>query len=304
MPEIFYAMKKKLVIVCMVMSVALSSSAAFAKRLDIPESYFLPYTLLVSLVVTSYFTTMDANQQSADVGDWQIDFTTLGNIIWRTALFGLINNAERTVQEQTAVKGNSWAKSEYFRLGLIKTTAAMFTYNTRYDITIIKRYQDFVASFQEWVDEGKAATLAAGSLLVTNVLVFYTVPLLWSSQVTAIFKKHTPIPKIVGSDFATKYQSVPIGFMAFAVTDLISTHILISLKHTITGMLPSASDLGLLRFPECTSCYFLTNPFGKSRALGGPLYDLRNTVWEMLSSMFTDSIFTESIEDSSLNSEL
>jgi len=230
---------------------------------QVPLSYIYAHKLLLTLGLTAYYTILDANKQSADFREWKIDGTTISNIVWRSILYGAINCYEGNIRKRSASEAQEWLAEQNYRIGLVKTSASMITYNTRYNETVIQRQAEFNETIHPYAGE-YSSYLSLGALFLTNVGWFFVVPMLWSPQVSTLFIKHTSDPASLAVSFYAWTGISVLGLAAYSVVDLVQQHLLVSVKHTIAGLLPAPGDLRFFRFPDCTSCYFFSNLFGKT----------------------------------------
>lgn len=270
-------MKAFLTKIAIVIMLCTSAQAAQAvadhAQWQVPARINYTYRFISSLILTTYFAVMDANKQSADFKNWQIDATTGLNIGWRTILFTYLNSRDAQVRDEAQNHAPEWAAEQNRLLALARTTSSMVTYNTRWDETIVKRYGEFRKTLETLVDQSYASTLAGASLVMTNLIWFYSIPMLWSPQFNTFYNRHTPNPLALaqGVRAFTGFNTLAIG--TYMVADTISQHVLISLKHSIANALPIPADLRFFKFSDCTSCYFGTNLFGKN----GPLAQFMKT---------------------------
>lgn len=249
------------------------------------------YKLLLSFVLTVYYTTLDANKQSADWHDWKITESTVYLIVGRTAYFGVLNILEGKIRDQAKAGQVSPLKlaNRLNELTFARVLATMATYNAANPGAVIfKRHAIFNETLEPYVGDA-SETLATVGLFFTNVGLFL-VPMTWNPQLTFAYTNLMPSPKMIAENHLTEHGSLPQAFALYIASDLTWNHLLISLKHTVSGMIPLSADFPMaenntfadstffLKFPDCTMCYGFSNVMGKSGWIGAPLFELRNNV--------------------------
>lgn len=247
----------RIVILILLLCIPTSSSAQL-----ISETYKKRSNLFLALIITTYYTMMDYNQQNSNIAEWDYDAVALFNIAWRTALFGVCNYYESSYIPDNQ-KTLSKEEIAHMQLLISRTSSAagMITYNSRYEKVIINRF-----------DPSLPLTSIA-SILIRNVAWFYTVPRLLKPVNNMVFA-HLP-PTVIAEHV---YAHLPIRFIpetTFFLVSLFSQNMVMSIKHTLFQFLPSPEQpfrlfpFTMPPFNDCTLCYLGTNLFGKN----GPLSD-------------------------------
>lgn len=246
-----------------------------------PVTFSMGFTMARSMLLTLYYTTQEANQNSANFYDWKIDATTLCNIVWRSVFYGGINTWENQIRDTAKGSTNlvmkAWEEDQIWKSSILKTTASLLTYNSRYDETVVKRQADVENRLQAYAGE-YAPHSSYSFLFVTNVGWFFVVPMMWSPQTSLWYNRNTPNPVLLAQGVHAITHSTLLATGTYAISDLLSLHALISIKHTIGGMFPASADMTIFRFPDCTQCYFFTNAMGKNGPIGSYLWIAREAI--------------------------
>jgi hypothetical protein len=271
-------MKKLFLILtmCFASTTALNSHAAAEPTAQtlISKNYALGHNLLASAALTTYYAIADANEQSQDAKEWNFDFITFFNIIWRTVLFGFINYYDYDyLQAHKAELGPRYYEIKKI-IALLATTAGMLTYNSRYNKVIINRFNDVKEMLSASMPEGAATCLSVLNILMRNLIWWYTIPVFlkpfndfvlsfFATQREVAFALYSKTHAMLGMTTATI-----AAYGLYSLIDLLYKHAVVSTKHTLWQFLPMPSNFNIGRFEDCTSCYLGTNMFGKS----GPLF--------------------------------
>lgn len=270
--------------------------ASETSNLELNKNHIMIYTYVLSVTITIYMVAVDANKQSADMNEWERDFTTVFNIIWRSVFFGWMKGEEGKVRDMISkarqIKDLDLEAKGIERnifLSKLRIISSCVTYNTRYNETVLQRYEGFEENFQENGGGNWSPYFAGASLFFSNVILFY-IQSLWSPHVNTFYYSYTANPKILGSRVLNMGFPYALGFMTYMLSDYLFTHVLISIKDTMRGMLPASSNLEFFRFPDCTMCYMGTNLMGKNGPIGKHLYGLRQDILEQCRDLSEEDI--------------
>lgn len=252
---------------------------------EIPEAYKLFHNIALSLALSAYYTGSDSNKLNADMTQWQFDWVTKFNILWRSALYSPINYMEFSYLPDGLAKGTLTQEFVDFCKGWILwagSTSQMITYNSRYEDVLVSRYNEY-KSYLIGLGESASTALASTVVFLRNFLWFYTVPKLLK-PINGLLLAFLPRQQGVANIAYSQIPNRIVQLFAFSVVDALYKHLLVSIKHTAWQFLPTAQDLRLFRFDDCTTCYFGTNMMGKNGTIGSQLRAVRDSVIEAVYS--------------------
>ena len=307
--------KKIFLALCFCLTLFTHNSKAEQGQELIGERYKIINNLALSFIITAYYTIVDSNQMSQDAKEWAIDTITAFNILWRSVLFGAINYLDysyipdhtpkitdyidrdmaKGLTKDALARGimaidaiNSLKKRE----ALAATTAAMITYNTRYDKVIVERFNEVQTKLAGQTSEFIASMLSVVNIMLRNLVYFYTLPILFkpvNDYVIALLPRQQVFSQFVFD----RTQSIVLAHAMFTLADILYKHVVMSIKHTIFQFVPTPSNAAIFRFDDCSTCYLGTNPFGKSGPFGryfGAIKDYAQTAQDGIVNFFGNLI--------------
>jgi|GEM_PF-6276248 len=248
---------------------------------EISEGYKLVHNLLLSLGLSAYYTGSDSNKLTADMTQWQFDWITQFNILWRATLFAPINYLEFSYLPDGLAAGTlTQADVDFYKGWMLfaGSTSSMITYNSRYEDVLVSRYDEY-KSYCLSLGENASTALASFAILMRNMVWFYTFPKLLK-PINGLLLSNLPRQQDMAKLAYTYIPIQAIQLITFSVVDALYKHVLVSIKHTAWQFLPTAQDLRLLRFDDCTTCYFGTNVMGRNGTIGSNLRAARDRVIE------------------------
>lgn len=267
------------------------SQTAKAQAL-ISEKYKCIHNLATALTLTAYYTITDSNEQNHNTTEWKIDAITIGNIAWRTALFGIINYYQSSwIPDHQGKVPQAEIKRIEWLMALAATTAGMLTYNSRFGKVVVNRYYDTKNALEPYVPESVATAISAGHIALRNVGWFYCFPLLLK-PVNSWWYKTLPRQQVFAQWIYSKTASIILAHLVFSLIDALYQNGLVSIKHTLWQFLPKPSNLGILRFEDCTNCYLGTNLMGKNGPIGNVIKSLGDNNAHFVQSDVSNSFIT------------
>ena len=244
----------------------------------VSEPWKLGHNMISSVANTLYFAAMNSNNQNGNMRDWSIDFRTVCNMAWASVIYGFTNYYESSyLPERRAADTLDPGEEDNIKwwINQVGSTVPMITLNTNATM-VADRYSKTKDAVARYTPNEATATVLAGSLfLLRNIGFFYIIPPLLKPINHAFFKY---LPKANGVAEAV-YAVAPSRLLAcaiFSATSLVYQELLISIKHLANQFVPQpATPLSVLRFDDCSRCWFGTNLFGKSGLIGSHLYRWR-----------------------------
>lgn len=255
----------------------------------IGERFKIATNIVLSAVITFYYSMVDSNQLNQNIKEWTVDGLAAFNTVWRTILFGIGNYYDYSYIPDHRAKESDYLPADGSALmpkaierGImtdeqieslkrkivsIQTSAAMVTYNTRYDDVIIKRFFDTRKSLTDYLSDVTATMLSCLNIVMRNFVYFYTIPV-YLKRVNGYVIDHLPRQQTFSQFVYGRTGSIILAHLAFFLADAFLKHAVMSVKHTVCQFTPIAPDLHVFRFDDCTTCYFGTNLFGRNGPLG------------------------------------
>ncbi len=245
----------------------------------ISEPYKKMHNLVLSTAITAYYTAIDINDQNQNMHEWNIDYVTWIAFVIRTLMYSVINYYEGSYLPDHKATMTPEQIVRYRKLLAIgATTLGMLTYNINFKKMVIDRFSKTKESLTEYVPAWAASLLSGLNILVRNLVWWYTIPVPLRKINTWWYDK-MPRQQAFSQMAYDKTKSIILAHIIFSLADIAYQDILVSLKHTVSQIIPfgSASDFSAGRFGDCTLGYFGSNLLGKNGPLGEFIMPVANT---------------------------
>ncbi|MEI6806663.1 MAG: hypothetical protein WCK49_09200 [Myxococcaceae bacterium] len=232
----------------------------------ISDEYKKSHALIWSLIQTSYYALHDSNGSNANISHWKFDMTSMANVPGRGAYYAFVNFIEGWSRDNKNSLGDEYAKY-VFLLGFLRNTGSMLSYNSRYEDTIIGKYQikkETIGNFSEEIPEAATSFLAGLAIAWDNLGWFYLVAM-QTGFINEYYYSILPRPAKLAS---TLTQYAPLAAVIYSVADISFTYGLMCIKNTFFQLIsPTPKD--------CSICYFGTNAMGPHGAIGEYVFAAR-----------------------------
>lgn len=275
-----YIMNKRIVFLATVLTLGVQNFCSNKPPISEPvgDSYKIVQSFVMTAILTTYYTIADSNELSQNVQDWNVDLLTIFNILWRTALYSVINYYQSIyIPDHQKTLPKTEIESIKKKLSYATTTAAMLTYNSRYSKVIVERFSEAKETLSHYMPESLASFFSGINIFVRNFAWFYTLSF-WLQDVTYSWYEMLPRQQQFSNYVYEKTKSLILAHIIFSLIDILYKHSLVSIKHTIWQFIPMPSNTAIFRFDDCTSCYLGTNMFGKNGPLARGAYQLYKTL--------------------------
>ena len=240
------------------------------------------YLLITTVGLTAYNTLLDANGRNPDVSQWELDYVTAFNLLWRSGVYAYINYLDETSLNSKVAGGNQETIKQWrARATLLGSFAGLITYNCKWTDNVLNIHNYQVSFLTDYINSNAATQLSYLGLFTRNILWYLTVPARLKPA-NYFIEEHLYLPIqaadgafVLGQNISPRVAIV-LAHSAYILTYLLRTNLVISVKTVLFGLLPSPSDMSFLRFPNCGYCFFGTNFLGRNQEYMQKPYELRN----------------------------
>ncbi|MEI6791208.1 MAG: hypothetical protein WCK42_08515, partial [Myxococcaceae bacterium] len=159
--------------------VSVSVAEGYFNAQDItPDSYKKSHALIWSFMQTVYYALLDSNAMNGNVSDWKFDMISIGNVPARGAYYAVLTLIENWSRDnKNLIPADEYARYVFF-LGFLRMTGSMLSYNSRYEDTIVAKYQskkEAISSFSTTISDPMSSFLAGLVIAWDNLGWFYLV---------------------------------------------------------------------------------------------------------------------------------